>query len=237
MTFLAAFQALLHRLSAQQTVLVGTPVANRSRVELEPLVGLFANTLVMRADFDSDPSFSELLAQVRERALGAYSNQDLPYERLVEELAPPREASHNPVFQVMFAFQNADDGRLNLEGLSASQLDVENGTSKFDLTLDVYDLGSDRLQVEFEYSSDLFEPGTVARMAGQFERLLAGVVSDPSRTDQPAGAAVPGGGRERAAVEPRAPRRRASSGRCTRPWRTGCGARRTRRPCAGTAAS
>jgi amino acid adenylation domain-containing protein len=181
MTYLAAFQALLHRLSAQQTVLVGTPIANRSRVELEPLLGLFANTLVMRADFDSDLSFSELLAQVRERALGAYSNQDLPYERLVEELAPPREASHNPVFQVMFAFQNADAGRLNLEGLSATQLEVENGTSKFDLTLDVFDLGSAGPQIEFEYSSDLFESGTVARMAGQFQRLLAGVVRDPSR--------------------------------------------------------
>lgn len=179
MTFLAAFQALLHRLSAQQTVLVGTPIANRSRVELEPLLGLFANTLVMRADFDPDLSFSGLLAQVRERALGAYSNQDLPYERLVAELAPPREAGHNPVFQVMFAFQNAGTGRLELEGLSASQLEVENGTSKFDLTLDVFDLGSDRLQVEFEYSSDLFEPGTVARMAGQLQRLLAGVVRDP----------------------------------------------------------
>ena len=182
MTYLAAFQALLHRISAQQTVLVGTPIAGRSRVELEPLVGLFVNTLVMRADFDSDPSFSELLAQVKERALGAYCNQDLPYERLVEGLAPSREASHNPVFQVMFAFQNAGAGRLTLEGLSASQLEAENGTSKFDLTLDVFDMGSDGLQAEFEYSSDLFEPGTVARMAGQFQRLLAGVVSDPSRT-------------------------------------------------------
>ena len=181
MTFLAAFQTLLHRLSAQQTVLVGTPVANRTRPEVEGLLGLFANTLVMRADFAADPSFSELVAQTRERALGAMSNQDLPYERLVEELAPPREASHNPVFQVMFAFQNADDGRLNLDGVTAAQIDVENGTSKFDLTLDVYDLGSDHLQVELEYRSDLFEPETVTRMAGQFERLLAGAVSDPSR--------------------------------------------------------
>ena len=191
----------------------------------------------MRADFDSDPSFSELVAQVRERALGALSNQDLPYERLVEELAPPREASHNPVFQVMFAYQNADDGRLNLEGMTASQLDVENGTSKFDLTLDVYDLGSDRLQVEIEYSSDLFEPETVARMAGQFERLLAGVVAQPVPPGQPAGAAVPGGGRARAAMEPRRPggwlRPAGARGR----WPTGCGVRPRRRPCAGTAAS
>ena len=182
MTYLAAFQALLHRICAQETVLVGTPIAGRSRVELEPLVGLFVNTLVMRADFDSDPSFSELLGQVKERALGAYCNQDLPYERLVEGLAPSREASHNPVFQVMFAFQNAGAGRLALEGLSASVLEAENGTSKFDLTLDVFDMGSDGLQAEFEYSSDLFDPETVARMAGQFQRLLAGVVSDPSRT-------------------------------------------------------
>jgi amino acid adenylation domain-containing protein len=182
MTYLAAFQGLLHRISAQETVLVGTPIAGRSRIELEPLLGLFVNTLVMRADFDSDPSFSELLAQVKERALGAYCNQDLPYERLVEGLAPSREPSHNPVFQVMFAFQNAGAGRLTLEGLSTSQLEADNGTSKFDLTLDVFDMGSDGLQAEFEYSSDLFEPATVARMAGQFRRLLAGVVSDPSCT-------------------------------------------------------
>ena len=116
MTYLAAFQALLHRICAQETVLVGTPIAGRSRVELEPLVGLFVNTLVMRADFDSDPSFSELLGQVKERALGAYRNQDLPYERLVEGLAPSREASHNPVFQVMFAFQNAGAGRSGAGG-------------------------------------------------------------------------------------------------------------------------
>ena len=202
MTFLAAFQTLLHRLSAQQTVLVGTPVANRTRVEVEGLLGLFANTLVMRADFDADPSFSELVAQTRERTLGALSNQDLPYERLVEELAPPREASHNPVFQVMFAYQNADDGRLNLEGITASPLDVENGTSKFDLTLDVYDLGSDQLQVEIEYSSDLFEPETIARIAGQFERLLAGMVDDPSRPVSALELLSPAGGRARAAVEP-----------------------------------
>ena len=190
----------------------------------------------MRADFESEPSFSELLGQVRERALGAYSNQDLPYERLVEELAPPREASHNPVFQVMFALQNGAAGRLDLDGVSASQLEVENGTSKFDLTLDVYELGPDGLRLEFEYSSDLFEPGRSSawpasssacwpawsairsRAIGRLELLSPEEAESERRWSH---------------GDPAAPFERP----CTRPWRTGPAGRRRRRPCAGTAAS
>ena len=137
----------------------------------------------------------------------------------------------------MFAFQNAGAGRLTLEGLSTSQLEADNGTSKFDLTLDVFDMGQDGLQAEFEYSSDLFEPATVARMAGQFQRLLAGVVSDPSCTISQLDLVSPeeadterqwSRGAQSAAFErPVAPR----------PWRNGRTALRRRRPCAGTAAS
>ena len=117
MTLLAAFQALLHRYSGQDSVLVGTPVANRGRVELEPLIGFFTNTLVMRADLTPATTGAELLRQVRDRSLAAFAHQELPFERLVEELAPSRETSHQPVFQVMFALQNAASGGLGLEGL------------------------------------------------------------------------------------------------------------------------
>ena len=181
MAFLAAFQVLLHRLSEQATVLVGTPIANRARTELEQVVGLFANTIVMRADIAPDTDFGALLDQVRRRSLEAYTYQDLPYERLVEELDPTRAASHNPVFQVMFAYQNVDAGLLQLQEITSTPLQVENNTSKFDLTLDVYDLGDDQLRIEFEYSSDLFAPATIERLASQLQRLIAGVVADPAR--------------------------------------------------------
>lgn len=181
MSFLAVFQVLLHRLSEQTTVLVGTPIANRARTELEQVVGLFANTIVMRADFAPDIDFSAVLQQIRRRSLEAYGNQDLPYELLVSELDPTRAASHNPIFQVMFAYQNVDPGLLQLHEITSTPLEVENDTSKFDLTLDVYDLGDDQLRIEFEYSSDLFEPATIKRLAGEFERLIAAVIADPAR--------------------------------------------------------
>ena len=128
MTLLAAFQALLHRYSGQDSVLVGTPVANRGRVELEPLIGFFTNTLVMRADLTPATTGTELLRQVRDRSLAAFAHQELPFERLVEELAPARETSHQPVFQVMFALQNAASGGLELEGLDVSPVPVERDT-------------------------------------------------------------------------------------------------------------
>jgi hypothetical protein len=132
MTLLAAFQVLLARYSGQEDIAVGTPIANRNRTEIEGLIGFFVNTLVMRADLSGDPSFTELLAQVRETALGSYAHQDLPFERLVEELRPERDLSRTPLFQVMFAFQNAPAAPVELPGVKVAPLGTEQRVSKFD---------------------------------------------------------------------------------------------------------
>src|SRR4029077_19017507 len=135
MTLLAAFQVLLHRYSGQEDIAVGSPIAGRGRTELEGLIGFFVNTLVLRTDVSGNPAFRELLARVRENALGAYTHQDLPFEKLVEELAPERDMSRNPLFQVMFVLQNAPGAPLVLEGLEVSRLSLEGHSAKFDLTL------------------------------------------------------------------------------------------------------
>src|SRR6266542_1603239 len=135
MTLLAAFQVLLYRYSGQTDIAVGTPIANRTRAELEPLIGFFVNTLVLRTDLGSNPSFAELLGRVRAVALGAYEHQDLPFEKLVEALQPQRELSSTPLFQVMFVLQNAPFGELALAELELTPLAVESDIAKFELTL------------------------------------------------------------------------------------------------------
>ena len=135
MTLLAAFQVLLHRYSGQDDIAVGTPIAGRGRTELEGLIGFFVNTLVLRSDLAGNPAFTELLARVRETALGAYTHQDLPFEKLVEELSPSRDMSRNPLFQVMFVLQNAPDAELALKGVQASRLPLAGHSAKFDLTV------------------------------------------------------------------------------------------------------
>ena len=136
MTLLAAFQVLLHRYSGQEDIAVGTPIAGRGRTELEGLIGFFVNTLVLRSNLAGNPAFTELLARVRETALGAYTHQDLPFEKLVEELSPSRDISRNPLFQVMFVLQNAPDAELALRGVQASRLPLAGHSAKFDLTAD-----------------------------------------------------------------------------------------------------
>jgi aspartate racemase len=135
MTLLAAFQTLLHRYTGQDDILVGSPIAGRTRTETEALIGFFVNTLVLRTSLHGNPSFRELLGRVREVALGAYAHQDLPFEKLVEELQPERRLNHSPLFQVMFALQSVPRYSLELSGLSLQTLAVDNGTAKFDLTL------------------------------------------------------------------------------------------------------
>jgi amino acid adenylation domain-containing protein len=179
MTMLAAFQALLYRYSGQEDISVGSPVAGRNRAELEGLIGFFVNTLVLRTDLGGNPTFEELLGRVREVALGAYEHQDVPFERLVEELQPERELSRNPLFQVMFEVQNATDDAVSLPGLALSPLGVENKTAKFDLTLLVEE-GGEGLSAKFEYSTDLFDASTVERMGRHFQTLLAAMIADPS---------------------------------------------------------
>src|SRR3990172_5937896 len=180
MTLLGAFQTLLHRYASQDDVVVGTPVANRNRAEIEGLIGFFVNTLVMRTDLSGNPSFRELLAQVREVALGAYAHQDLPFEKLVEELHPKRDLSRNPLFQVGFVLQNAGRQALELLGLTLNPLEVGSGTAKFDLTLSMVE-GAEGLRGTLEYNTDLFDAATVTRMLGHYQRLLEGIVANPEQ--------------------------------------------------------
>jgi amino acid adenylation domain-containing protein len=178
MVLLAGFAALLGRLSGSVDLVVGSPVANRRRVEVEGLIGFFVNTLALRADLSGDPGFGALLARVREVTLGAYVHQDLPFERLVEELAPQRSLGHSPVFQVALALQNAPLPPLALPGLALEPLPAAAGTAKFDLTLTLEPDGSG-LRGTLEYDRDLFDRTTAVRLAGAFARLLGGAAADP----------------------------------------------------------
>jgi len=178
MTLLAAFQVLLMRYSGQQDIAVGSPIAGRARPELEGMIGFFVNTLVMRGDLSGNPTFAELLQETRDRAIDAYAHQDLPFEKLVEELNPVRDARRNPLFQVMFTLQTAREYALRLRGLDITRIPLYSGTSKFDLTLHVAD-AQGRLECGFEYCTDLFDASTIARMGRHFVGLLEGIVDNP----------------------------------------------------------
>ena len=180
MTLLAAFQTLLSRYTGQADILVGSPIANRNREEIEGLIGFFVNTLVLRTDLSGDPTFRELLGRVSEVALGAYAHQDLPFEKLVEGVQPERSLSHTPLFQVMFILQNAPRQALELPDLRLSPLAVESGTSKFDVTLSMVER-ADGLTASWEYNTDLFEAATAARMLRHFQTLLEGILADPEQ--------------------------------------------------------
>jgi amino acid adenylation domain-containing protein len=180
MTLLAAFQTLLSRCTGQEDIVVGSPIANRTRLETEALIGFFVNTLVMRTNLCGNPTFRELLARVKQMALGAYANQDLPFERLVEELQPPRDLSHTPLFQVIFALDNAPQTSLKIGDLQLYVREPDRGTAKFDLTLFMTE-SDDGLGCWLEYNTDLFEAETVRRWLVQFETLLSGIVADPDQ--------------------------------------------------------
>jgi non-ribosomal peptide synthetase component F len=178
MTLLAAFSTLLYRYSGQRDILVGTPIANRNRAETESLIGFFVNTLILRTRLTDQMTFRELLGQVREAALEAYAHQDLPFEKLVEELQPERTLSHSPLFQVMLDLQNAPMGDMQLQGLRLTELPFETGMAKFDLTLTVFET-NETLNGLLEYNTDLFDATTVKRMTRHLERLLEAAVSNP----------------------------------------------------------
>lgn len=178
MTLLAAFQILLWRYSGQDDIVVGSPIAGRNRAEIEELIGFFINTLALRTNLSGDPTFRELLSQVKETALGAYAHQDLPFEKLVEELQPERDLGRNPLFQVMFQFQNTSNPVLRLNDLTVTTLDVSTETAKFDLMLAAREEDGELVCV-MEYSSELFARETVARMLNQYAVLLAGIVAHP----------------------------------------------------------
>jgi amino acid adenylation domain-containing protein len=180
MVLLAAWNVLLWRYTGQTNIVLGTPIANRMREETEKLMGFFANTLVMRTQIDPGETFAALLVRVREFALGAYANQDIPFEKLVEELRPERDLSRSPIFQVMFAFQNMPVVNLTIPGLTAKVSDVESHTSKFDLTLFISESEEDRLSGWVEYSTDLFDESTIDRMVHQFTTLIRAIVHAPA---------------------------------------------------------
>ncbi|MBS9386559.1 MAG: amino acid adenylation domain-containing protein [Dolichospermum sp. BR01] len=184
MMLLAAFDTLLYRYTEQSDILVGTPIANRHRSEIEGLIGFFVNTLVLRTDLSGNPSFAELLTRVRLMAMDAYAHQDLPFEMLVEVLQPERDLSHAPLFQVDFLLQNDPLATVELTGLTVSPLPIETVTAKFDLTLGMQNTGNGLVGV-WEYNTDLFDHSTIARMAGHFVTILGAIVANPSeRIDQ-----------------------------------------------------
>jgi surfactin family lipopeptide synthetase A len=188
MTLLAVFMALLHRYTGQDDIVVGSPIANRGRAQIEELIGFFVNTLVLRANCTGNPSFRQLLRQIREVTLEAYAHQDLPFEKLVQELRPVRLASHNPLFQVMFVHQIIAAAALPPSGNEAAETTNISppiaGTAKFDLTLFVSEVGP-RLSGAVEYNTDLFGTARMVRLIGHFRTLLQAVVIDP---DQPVSA-------------------------------------------------
>ena len=180
MTLLAAFQVLLYRYSGQEDVVVGSPIANRNRTEIEGLIGFFVNTLVLRTDLSRRPTFKELLLRVRDVCLGAYAHQDLPFEKLVQELHPERDLSRNPLFQVMFVLQNTPRPFPETSGFSIERVDVLAETSPFDLSLYLRERNG-KLIGFIEYSTDLFDRSTIERMIGHFQTLLEGIVANPDQ--------------------------------------------------------
>lgn len=176
----AVFQTVLYRHSGQDDVVVGFPIANRNRIELYALVGLFINTLPLRVDFSDDPVFRDVLKRVRQSMLKAYAHRDLPFKKLVEEMDPERGLAANPLFQVMIDQAQASWLELKLAGLTTEYLPVDNGTSKFDLSLHCV-VGGDELHGWLEYSTDLFDAATMERLLGHFQRLLEEVVANPDR--------------------------------------------------------
>ena len=180
MILLAAFQTLLHRYTGQEDIVVGSPVAGRSRACLEKVVGLFVNMLVLRTKLDGNPDFFELLHRTQTTVLEALAQQDLPFEKLVEELQPERSTSYSPLIQVMFALQDELSDNLKLSGTVISQFPLDPGTAKFDLTFTIVKSGGS-FNCCAEYNSDLFDVATVRRMLGHYERLLTSVAANPDQ--------------------------------------------------------
>jgi amino acid adenylation domain-containing protein len=180
MTLLAAFQTLLWRHTGAEDIVVGSATAGRREVEQESLVGFFVNTLTLRTKVSGAMTFSDLLERVREVALEAYAHQDIPFEKLIEELNLPRSLNHTPLFQVLFIMQNIPKQIFELPGLTLDELEFDIGTAKTDLTLEVAET-DEGLYCALEYSTDLFEPATATRLLGRFRTLLEGIAADPQQ--------------------------------------------------------
>jgi Condensation domain/AMP-binding enzyme len=181
MTLLAAFQVLLYRYTNQEDIVIGSPIANRNLTEIENLIGFFVNSLVLRTNLSGNPTFSALLERVQAVTLAAYAHQDLPFEKLVEELQPTRDLSRNPLFQVVFALQNAPIAPLELPNLTLTPIPFDPGTTRFDLEFHCFkDL--ETLHCKVVYSTELFDAATLDRMLQHFQILLSGIVANPNQT-------------------------------------------------------
>jgi non-ribosomal peptide synthetase component F len=178
MTMLAAFKALLARYSGQEHIVLGTDIANRTTPETERMIGFFINLLPLHTDLSGDPSFRELVSRVREVALGAYAHQDIPFDKLVEDLQPERSLSHNPIVQALFVMQNIPPQRRELSGLELAPFPMPVTRSKFDVAVFISE-SAGRTVADWLYSTELFERTTVRRMAAQFENLLRDALSKP----------------------------------------------------------
>jgi len=200
MVLLGAFQSLLGRYAEMDDILIGSPIANRNRTEIEGLIGSFMNTLVLRGDLRGDPSFRELLRRVRQSALDAYTHQDLPFEKLVAELKPERNLSYSPLFQVMFILQNTPMPSRECGALKFSSYEIDAGSSKLDLTLNLEET-ENGCEGWIEYASDLFYRSTIVRMISEFKDLLAKIVANPGqKISELTGALAPPHSRERSAA-------------------------------------
>src|SRR5687767_8154493 len=178
MTLLGAFQVLLSKYGGGDDIVVGSDIAGRTRGEVEGLIGFFINTLVLRVDLSGDPDFREVLRRVREATLGAYEHQDAPFERVVEELQPERSMGHSPLFQVLFVLEGESAGPPRIPGVLTRPLDAERPTTKFDLSVG-FATDERGFRVAAEYSTDLFERGTIQRMLGHLARVLEQVAARP----------------------------------------------------------
>ncbi|MGB7946554.1 MAG: condensation domain-containing protein, partial [Candidatus Binatia bacterium] len=183
MTLLAAFQTLLHRYAGQDDIAVGSPIANRTRTEIEGLIGFFVNTLVLRANFSGSPTFKELLSQVKESALSAYAHQDLPFEKLVEEMHPTRSLNHTPLFQVLFNMADKEDATLDLRGLEVERIAASNPESKFDVTLYARE-HEHAIGFNLVYRLDLFDEARMSCFLQQYKYLLEQIVTAPQQSVQ-----------------------------------------------------
>jgi len=180
MTLLAAFKTLIYRYVKEDDIIIGTAIANRNLPQIEKLIGFFVNTLVLRTDVSGNPSFLDLLARIKEVTLDAYNNQDLPFEKLVEEIQPERNLSHNPLFQVWFALNNSPMPSLKMGELTLTISEADSATAQFDISLDMVEQ-QEELIGTFEYSSDLFDADTITRIAAHFQTLLLGIIANPEQ--------------------------------------------------------
>ncbi len=178
---LTAFQILLYRCTGQDSFAIGTPVANRSRAEIEPLIGFFVNTIVLRARLAGDPTFGALLQRVKAETIEAYEHESLPFELLVSEMRPARSLNRNPLFQVMFALQNVPPGSPRMGSVKITPTPVDAGVSKFDLYLSLAEQADGSIAAEWEYAADLFDRPTIDRLSGHFSTLLEAIAADPGR--------------------------------------------------------